>query len=281
MDERKNPVERALWRIETGFGDELTLDNVAEAAGVSRFHLSRAFSLATGRSVMAYVRARRLSEAARALAAGEPDILQAALSAGYASHEAFTRAFRDQFGATPERVRQAGLSIIHLQEPIRMTTPANPAPLSPTFIDCKEMQLVGINEHYVTGPGAGIPAQWQRFGPYMGTIPGQVYGVSFGVVHNYDDEKGYDYMCAVETSDPAAAPPELARLKIPAAHYAVFRHEGHVSSIASTIQAIWMNWLPNSDHEGVNAPSLERYGPEFNPITGMGGVEIWAAVKPR
>ncbi len=74
-------------------------------AGVSRFHMVRAFAAATGLSVMRYVRARRLSEAARALADGAPDILALALEADYGSHEAFTRAFRDHFGVTPEAVR--------------------------------------------------------------------------------------------------------------------------------------------------------------------------------
>ncbi|MGE5157753.1 MAG: helix-turn-helix domain-containing protein [Gemmatimonas sp.] len=64
----------------------------------------RAFAAATGFSVMRYVRARRLSEAARALARGAPDILSLALEADYGSHEAFTRAFRDHFGMTPEAV---------------------------------------------------------------------------------------------------------------------------------------------------------------------------------
>jgi AraC-like DNA-binding protein len=51
------------------------------------------------------MRGRRLSEAARVLANGGPDILSVALDFGYGSHEAFTRAFRDQFGLTPESVR--------------------------------------------------------------------------------------------------------------------------------------------------------------------------------
>ena len=54
---------------------------------------------------MRYARARRLTEAARVLAKGAPDILNVALEADYGSHEAFTRAFRDHFGMTPEAVR--------------------------------------------------------------------------------------------------------------------------------------------------------------------------------
>src|SRR6201993_1561952 len=75
--------------------------------GVTDHHLARAFGVLTGQSLMRYVRGRRLTEAARSLAAGEPDILKVALEAGYGSHEAFTRAFREQFQVTPEDFRSA------------------------------------------------------------------------------------------------------------------------------------------------------------------------------
>src|SRR3979490_436371 len=116
-----NPAQKARCFIESHLADTMTLDEVAAIAGISRFHMVRAFAAATGLSVMRYVRARRLSEAARALADGAPDILSLALDADYGSHEAFTRAFRDHFGITPEAVRSSTrLDNLKLQEPILM-----------------------------------------------------------------------------------------------------------------------------------------------------------------
>src|ERR1051326_3638506 len=103
-----DPLQKAIWFVESHLTEEITLDDVAEVAGLSRFHLVRAFGQVTGRSVMRYVRARRLSEAARGLAGGAPDILSVALEAGYGSHEAFTRAFRDQFGLAPAELPDRG-----------------------------------------------------------------------------------------------------------------------------------------------------------------------------
>ena len=62
-----NPVAKALWFIESHLDQDITLDDVADSSGVSRFHLSRAFGAVLNLSVMQYVRARRLSEAARRL----------------------------------------------------------------------------------------------------------------------------------------------------------------------------------------------------------------------
>src|SRR4051794_12000436 len=115
-------VKKALWYIESHFADPLTLGDVAEASGLSRFYLTRVFPEATGHSVFGYLRARRLTQAAHALADGAPDILAVALDAGYGSHEAFTRAFRDFLGLTPEEVRaRRSLENLTVMEAILMS----------------------------------------------------------------------------------------------------------------------------------------------------------------
>src|SRR5258708_33615908 len=119
-----NPAQRALWYIESHLAEPMTLDEIAAIGGVSRFHMVRSFAAATGYPVMRYVRMRRLAEAARSLAKGAPDILSLALEADYGSHEAFTRAFRDQFGTTPEAVRAATCGKQpQLQGPIPLGSP--------------------------------------------------------------------------------------------------------------------------------------------------------------
>jgi AraC family transcriptional regulator len=65
-------AEHVVWAIERNLDRPLTLAELADACGVSRFHLAHAFGRATGLSVMHYVRARRLSEAARSHALFAP-----------------------------------------------------------------------------------------------------------------------------------------------------------------------------------------------------------------
>ncbi|CCE12033.1 putative transcriptional regulator AraC/XylS family, with a AraC_E_bind effector binding domain [Bradyrhizobium sp. STM 3843] len=274
-----SPAQKALWFIESHLSAPLALDDIAAVAGVSRFHLVRAFAAAMGVSVMRYVRLRRLSEAARALAGGAPDILTLALEADYGSHEAFTRAFRDQFGVTPEMVRmKARLGGLNLLEPITMdSTPlANLAP--PRIISIKPLLVAGVGDRFSHDNAAGIPALWQRFHQTVDAIPGRVGGDAYGVCCNGDDAGNFDYIAGVEVTDFSDLPRDFSKVRIPAATFAVFAHPEHVSTIRRTMSTIWNHWLPASGYKVADAPIFERYGARFDPETGNGGFEIWVPV---
>jgi AraC family transcriptional regulator len=275
-----NPAQKALWFIESHLADELTLDEIAGVAGISRFHMVRAFAAATGFSVMRYVRARRLSEAARALAGGAPDILSLALAADYGSHEAFTRAFRDRFGVTPEAVRAATrLDNLQLQEPIMTDSTALDHLKAPRFQTGKPLLVAGLGERYTCESGAAIPGQWQRFHQSVQNIPGRVGQVAYGVCCNSDDAGNFDYIAGVEVTDFSDLPREFARVRIPAQKYAVFAHGDHISTIRRTVNTIWNHWLPASGLKVADAPNFERYDENFDPLTGNGGLEIWVPVE--
>lgn len=275
-----NPIDHALWFIETHFGGDLTLEQIAREVNMSHHYLTRAFGAVTGRSLMRYVRERRLSEAAKRLNAGAGDILTIALESGYSSHEAFTRAFRDLFGLTPEALRaQQHLRNVQLVEPILMDQ-NHPTSLDPPrFVRRGPLLIVGLGERYSCESSAAIPSQWQRFLPHFGHVPGQLENVAYGVACNADGEGNFDYICGVEVRDFSQTPPAFARVRIPAQRYAVFKHRDHVSSVRNTMTAIWTQWLPNSGHEVADAPNFERYGPEFDGHTGHGGFEVWIPVK--
>ena len=275
-----NPVGKALWYIESHFAAELTLEEIAGVSGASRYYLTRAFGAATGRSIMRYVRARRLTEAARSLANGAPDILTVALDAGYGSHEAFTRAFRDEFQVTPETIRtQRSLANINLVEPTKMDDMPMTSLAPPRFESAAPLLIAGLGERYDCESSAGIPALWQRFLPHLGHIAGQIGKTAYGVCCNSDDAGNFDYICGVEVADFSRLPRDWSRVRIAAQRYAVFRQHEHISAIRKTWGAIWNTWLPESGHEAADAPNFERYGEEFDSVTGMGGLEIWLPIK--
>ncbi|WP_175830974.1 AraC family transcriptional regulator [Burkholderia cepacia] len=276
-----NPVGKALWLIETELDRELTLDRISAGCDMSRFGFSRLFSMNTGWPVMRYVRSRRLTRAARALAQGAPDILHVALDAGYGSHEAFTRAFRDLFGVTPEDVRaRRTLDGLSLVEPLRMKELKIIDVRPSRFENAGKRLIAGMSDRYTFDTNEGIPALWQAFIPYIGTLPGQVGDVTYGVCCNPDADGSFEYIAGVEVTSRDRLPAPFRWVELAPQRYAVFEHAGHVSTLHRTFYSIWNGWLPTSGFKAVDAPEFERYSGDYDPVTGAGVLEIWLPVKP-
>jgi AraC family transcriptional regulator len=231
------------------------------------------------RTAMCHVRARRLSDAARAMVKSTPNILTVPPDADYTSLEALTRAFHDPFGLIPDRTGASGcVETLDLVEPIQMNeTPTTGLP-APRIEDGRALLIAGLGEHIAFGNLAALPGLWQRFGAHFGRVPGQIGWIAYGVCSN-TDASGFDYIAGVEVSDLAALPPEFARIQIAAQKYAVFTHSAHISTVQGTFMAIFNQWLPASGYQAADGPTFERYDERFDPRTGMGGFEIWVAIK--
>lgn len=98
-------IQIAVDSVEAGLGDEVTAEGAADAAGMSLRGFHRYFAALTGYRFGEYVRRRRLSKALDALVASDDSVLAIALAVGYGSHEAFTRAFKREYGEAPLRFR--------------------------------------------------------------------------------------------------------------------------------------------------------------------------------
>jgi AraC family transcriptional regulator len=169
-----------------------------------------------------------------------------ALNAEYGSHEAFIRAFREQFGVTPEMLRARGsLNDIELMEPIKMNENLLTNLEPPRFEDGRTLLIAGLGERYSAETSAGSPAQWQRSTPYLGHIPGQIGRTTYDVLCNSDDAGNMEYISGVEVSDFSKVPEEWSRLRIPEQRYAVFSHRDHISNIRRVFFTIWNKWCPN------------------------------------
>jgi len=275
-------TEKAVFVIERNHERNLSLGDIAAACGVSTYHLAHAFGRTAGVSVMHYLRSRRLSGAAAALSQGAGNILDLALDTGYSSHEAFSRAFRLQFGVTPEAVRDAAsLEGIQLAQPLQFNSRSQLNVIQPQLRDAPEIRAVGLKSHYFfEDAAAGVPGQWQRFMKLAGSIPDQRPGIPIGVAAEVDPEGGFDYWCAVEVLQFSRAPVGCSDLVIPPHRYAVFEHRRHISAISETYRAIWDEWLPALGLSSADAPLIERHTPAFNTLTGEGGVDLWIPIQP-
>jgi AraC family transcriptional regulator len=274
-------ADRALWTIERNLAGSLSLEEIAAACGVSRSHLAYAFGTSTGFPVMKYLRGRRLTEAARALVRGAPDILTVALDTGYSSHEAFTRAFKEQFATTPEAIRDRGsLEGVTLVDPLAWNGADATLVGTPHIEKAEALTIVGLSELCSFDSVTRIPGLWQRFmSQYYAAIPGKVRDIPVGVSYAAGDEGGFQYMCGVEVTRSNGKPKELLALELPARSYAVFEYRDHVSKLTETYRKIWNEVLPSMGRPVADAPILERFNQGFDTRTGEGGVQLWIPLE--
>jgi AraC-like DNA-binding protein len=93
-------VKRAREYLETLPSENVSLDSLARAAGLSPFYLCRVFREETGLTPHAYQTLARVRLAKTLLTQGAP-IAQAALEAGFYDQAHLTRHFKRIFGVTP------------------------------------------------------------------------------------------------------------------------------------------------------------------------------------
>lgn len=275
------PVEHAIWLIESRLRENPGLDDIAAETGFSRYYLSRLFAEETGKTFAAYVRGRRLTEAVKELLSGAPDILSVAIGAGYGSHEAFTRAFRDQFGLTPDDVRRrASEQPLTLVEPLRMNATPNVSIDPPTIGELPAARYVGLSRTCsVTGLG-GIPDQWSEFQRHLAGLDREKVGAGFGIVRNAaPNGETVEYVCAVLAGRGLEPGNGLIAVNLPAMTVARFEHRGHISAIKATTRAIFEDALPAAGLKPAGPVDLiEVYGRDFDPRSGYGSVGLWVHV---
>jgi len=86
--------------------EPLNREVLAAVAGFSVPHFHRIFTAQIGENIASYVRRMRLERAGRKLRMGAVDITEVALAAGYDTHTAFSKAFKQQYGLSPSEFRQ-------------------------------------------------------------------------------------------------------------------------------------------------------------------------------
>lgn len=110
MEKKQNMTDKELIAniltfIEDNLDHGISLDEVADFAGYSKYHLNRLFTEVMECTIFKYIQTRRLDNAAKELVMSDRRIIDIALEAGYGSQQAFTLAFRKEYLISPQQYR--------------------------------------------------------------------------------------------------------------------------------------------------------------------------------
>ncbi|MGL1920294.1 MAG: AraC family transcriptional regulator [Hyphomicrobiales bacterium] len=271
-------VKRALDYIEAHLDVDISLQQVAEQAGISQWHFARIFRALTNETLKGYIRSRRLSNALDKLLNSSERIIEIAMGAGFASQESFSRAFKKLFDLTPNQARLLGEKNMSVQK-IRFDTDYlrhinQHISLTPEIYHQPTMKIVGMRTEFYSvdseknNIAEKLPPLWDAFlaeiDGVKNVVAGNMYGVILQTAENTDL---LEYYAAVEVSEFSHVPKTMTQLELPATQYAKFKHKGEFDSLNNSVNYIYSSWLFGSGYRHNYGADLEIYGADYQPLT--------------
>ncbi|RQP26504.1 AraC family transcriptional regulator [Piscinibacter terrae] len=250
-------MEQVLDHIETHLSEDLGLEKLADLAAFSPFHFHRLFLAWTGETLKEFVRRRRLESAAGRLRhCPNEKVTAVSLNCGFASPEAFARAFREHFGMTPSQWRSGGW--------IGWRTPANDCWRTKHFrVEVKRIEAREVLYMRERGDYAShAHSLWLRFIPWVDSLGlgGQPL-MSVGLDDPSITPASNCRMDACvelpqEWNDPGL---RTMRRQLPAQWAACLKFDGPAADIGGGWEALLNEWLPGSSFRLGEGHFFERY----------------------
>lgn len=267
-------VLRAIEYIEGHLRESIGIQDVCALSPLSSWQFQRVFRALVGDSVGNYIRGRRLAQAAQLLQAANPPnrILDLAIEFQFGSQEAFTRAFKTNFGVTPADVRSRPLSRLPMAKPkldknklSRMKANISREPvlrnLGPKIFLGLPTQIaspLGIDTEYESK----VPSHWEKFDKRRSEISDRILGCSYALIYsssqNMEDET-LTYLSAVEVQKKTQVPSDMQVFELAESNYAVFEIKGFLETCHITTDYIYGIWLPQSKFIRGQGPDIEHF----------------------
>ena len=283
-------MHRVVEHIDRNLDKTLDLAGIASVANFSPYHFHRIFAAWMGETLGDYIRRRRVETAAlRLVSQPRTTVLGVALSVGFGSAEAFTRAFRGRFGSSPTQWREDARAQRrvesnpgqaegkHDQEREAGDEYHRAFPQREALMNVKLMDRAPVRVAYLSHVGEfGEPVSrfWQeRVFPWMMTN-NLVGRPRYGVSHDdpaitASDKSRYD--AAVEVEQGFSGAGDYHETELPGGRFACVPFEGTAKDIPEAWARLLRDWLPESALQLDARPFYEYYATSdsFNPRTGV------------
>ena len=267
-------MTRVLDFIDAHLDDALELRVLADVAHFSPFHFHRLFIAWVGQTLGDYLRQRRLEAGALQMVdAPRMSVLEVALTVGFGSGEAFSRAFKLRFGCTPSEWRrdQGGAwalelgAIRHVWADRKARLRAFKTVIADGAVDVRLLTLAPVQVarlRYIGPMGPGVGLFWRKqVYPWIeahGLLGHARYGIGLDAP-SFTPAAQCRYDACVEVSGPVPAGADAASL--PGGRYAVLRFTGSAATVTDAWSMLFGRCLPASGMQMDQRPCIEHYPP--------------------
>lgn len=293
-----DPWNEAMAHIEQQLTDgaahrgagEIDIASLARITLTSQYHFRRMFSALAGMPVSEYVRRRRMTIAASPVLAGAEPLQDIAVRFGYASADAFSRAFRAVHGVGPAEARRTG-AVLRSQPPLRFSLSVEGThPMDYRLQDEPAFTLVGRRRrmplvHHGPNPAMGQFREelgldvLKDISALSSRSPRGVLAVSTDFVEDRADGSTFEFWFAAAADHPLKAGSGYETREVPAHRWLVLSSQ---SMDTVEIQHLWARaygeWFPANPYQPLAEPEL------LATVLDQDGrpdhAELWPAIAP-
>lgn len=279
-------IGEAIKYIDAHLNETLSVQLIAEQFAFSPYYFHRLFTSIVGKSMIAYVRDRRIAYACKMLNESGQKVLDIALDLGFDSAQSFSRAFKSITGMSPTeyRARQIVPCIVSAAELVKQFTNRlkGGIVMNPNMIKRDKMILAGVS-----GAGTETAEMWKRFMKLYQEIPltGKISDDSYEVrIFDSVTEKESVFVgCEINSDCDRCGEYEI--FHIPSSEYAsfdVYVKEGYESENNAMEE-----WLVSNEKGYVRnllegkLYCIEHYDARFDESSDESIVEIWLPVRRK
>ncbi|MDQ6419569.1 AraC family transcriptional regulator [Paenibacillus sp. LHD-117] len=295
-------IDKVIAYIKENCERKLTLDQLADVAGFSKYHFARIFAAAVGVTPAAYANRERLKKAVGLLSESNRTILDISDRCGFDSVSAFNAQFKKHYGQTPSEVRSGLRHHRNFPQQVRNN---QAEPKSKEVYNHEENKLlkrawdtliniVDIPEREAAcvrhvGSYIDTHTAWEKLVEWagrQGLTPDHASFIGISLDDgNLVDELACRYDACVtlpEGFEKRGHPSHIAFRTLAGGLYAVYPYYDTVERFVLAYQTVFGLWLPNSGYEADDRPCLEwtKNDPATDP-EGKCKVHLYVPIKKK
>jgi len=257
--EYEKAINKVVEYINTHLYNVPTTRELAGIANISAFHLHRIFKSIIGENIGEFINRLRLEDVALRLLTKKSTLEDIALSTGYGTKHALSRAFKNHFGVSPSIYRTQSKNLypffLSQQETILNLVPVIKKISPKTIVYIRIINVYGAEESFREG--------WRKLGQFAkekGVINSDVefIGLSFDDPTITKPARCRFYACFTP-SKPVDPEGPFGVRDIPGGYYAVFLHKGAYCKLKDTYYYIYIYWASQTEYNIKGSLSFEKY----------------------
>lgn len=260
----ESSINKVLNYIQENLSTQMELNTLAQIGCFSPYHFHRLFKAFVGESIGAYIKRKKLEQAAHLLSYTKDSVSEIGYQIGYETPSSLSSAFQKKFGCTPSHFR------LHFQQ-FKQSNQMKNTSIPDMNIPVEIKDIEGFNVAFVRCKGYNpdtIGKAWKTIIPFAqqnGFFKPEAKLIGIAVDNpDVTQEDLCEYNACISTSTPIEPSGEVSAKFLKGGKYAVFTHKGPYDHVDQVYSYIFKKWLTESEYTLRDGEVYDNY---LNSIT--------------